>query len=375
MIAAGYTVMAACLAFAVLAPVIARRLSPDLATRLLVCGSLAVAGCTTFGLGLVSMLWVGQLPLLARVGTWSPDELHDTDPMPRTISAVSLALLTALVATALVEAVRRTRALLAVYRTVTADVAESSAGVESPGVDDSRAGRTVVVVPDARPMAFSTPAPGGRVVITTGLLDNLSPSEQRVVLAHEFAHLRHLHSWWRLAAEFAAALNPSLRPTARAVGHAVERWADEDAASVVGDREQVARTLARVALLGSDTNSSDTLGGSAVAGAIGGTSIGGSAVGSAPTVAATGGDVPSRVRALLAPPPAGSGLGRVGVVLLAVVLLAGVFATATLERTGDTVFDNAAGRSMAKHHATGHHVVVPGQLRHLHSMRAGKHAA
>ena len=48
--------------------------------------------------------------------------------------------------------------------------------------------------------------------------------------------------------DLAAAINPTLRPTARALRHTVERWADEDAADAVADRRTVARALARAAL-------------------------------------------------------------------------------------------------------------------------------
>src|SRR5436190_1668852 len=47
----------------------------------------------------------------------------------------------------------------------------------------------------------------------------------------------------------AAAANPLLLPVARAVDYTVERWADERAATVTGDRRLVAATIGRVALL------------------------------------------------------------------------------------------------------------------------------
>ncbi|MFH8389402.1 hypothetical protein [Streptomyces sp. NPDC018036] len=71
-----------------------------------------------------------------------------------------------------------------------------------------------------------------------------------------------------------------LRPLAAAGGFALERWADEDAATRVGDRAVVARAVGRAALAASARPSGTT-------GAL----------------AATGGAVPQRVRALLAPPP------------------------------------------------------------------------
>ncbi|PWU56691.1 peptidase M48, partial [Micromonospora globispora] len=132
---------------------------------------------------------------------------------------------------AVLIAVRRVRAMVAVRRACS---------------DLPRADRLAVLVSD-RPEAFSTPPPAGRVVLSSGLLDRLSPEELRVVLAHEESHLRHGHAWYALAAELAAAANPLLRPIARSVRDRVERWADEDAARAVADRRLAARAVARTA--------------------------------------------------------------------------------------------------------------------------------
>ncbi|MEO5610358.1 MAG: hypothetical protein ABIQ61_00325, partial [Ornithinibacter sp.] len=76
----------------------------------------------------------------------------------------------------------------------------------------------------------------------------LPAAERRVLLAHEAAHLSHRHHLYIQAAELSAAANPLLRPLARAVGAAVERWADEAAAQAVGERSVVARAVARASL-------------------------------------------------------------------------------------------------------------------------------
>jgi hypothetical protein len=109
-----------------------------------------------------------------------------------------------------------------------------------------------------------------------------------------------------MAADLAAAINPLLRPTARVIAHAVERWADEDAADAVGDRRLVARTLARTALLQHRP-------------------ISGGAV------AATGGDVVNRVRALLAPTPTRH---PSALAVLLVLLLTTAVAAGAVQRTG-----------------------------------------
>jgi hypothetical protein len=66
-----------------------------------------------------------------------------------------------------------------------------------------------------------------------------------------------------------------------AAARCVELWADEDAATTIGDRRAASRALARTALLTRTPVLADRL-----------------------TLAATGGDVPARVRALMAAPRA-----------------------------------------------------------------------
>ena len=109
------------------------------------------------------------------------------------------------------------------------------------------------------------------------------------------------------------AANPMLSSTVRAIGHAVERWADEDAARAVTDRRLVARTLARTALLIRAAAPSQAL-------------------------PATGGDVPGRVRALLEPPPRPR---VVPLAVLAALLVATTLAAGTVQRRGDELLDQA----------------------------------
>src|SRR6202012_3554843 len=100
---------------------------------------------------------------------------------------------------------------------------------------------------------------------------------------HETAPLRHRHHLYVHLAHLAAAANPLLRPAARAVGDAAERWADEVDAAEVGGRSLAARAVARAALAQHR---------SALA-----------------TLGAADGDVPGRVRALLIAPSATSRVG------------------------------------------------------------------
>jgi Zn-dependent protease with chaperone function len=292
--------------FAVVGPRLARRLPPAAATRLLVPASLVVAGSSVWVLVVVAFTWVAQWPAVSRYGQWSAEELRADTPFP-TVVPVGCTLLAVLAVTrAATRGTRRVRVLLAVR--------QSCRGIGAPG--------SLVVLDNDRPDAFATPGAHGRIVVTRGLLRALSADERRALLAHETAHLAHRHVWWLLAAELAAAANPMLAPTARAVTHTVERWADEDAARAVTDRRLVARTLARTALL----------------------------IRAAPVgPAAVGGDVPERVRALLEPPPRPR---VVPLAVLVVLLVATTVAAGAVQRRGDQLLDQASGAATVARHRT-----------------------
>jgi Zn-dependent protease with chaperone function len=280
-------------------PALGRRLPPAAAARLLVAASALVAGCSVFVTGVMAFTWIGQLPLVAAVGGWSAAVLRSTDPIPTQVAAASAAVLLSAAGWWLIVVARRCAGLIAAYR--------SCRHLAAAGA--------LVVVDDQRPDAFTTPQPVGRIVVTTGLLRALTGDERRVVLAHETSHLQHRHAWWLLVADLAAAANPLLRPTARAAARCVERWADEDAATAIGDRRLAARSLARVALL---TRNPDLAGKLALA--------------------ATGGDVPTRVRALLAPPPPSR---PASVAALAALLLVLSAATVMVQHRGEQLFEHA----------------------------------
>lgn len=75
-----------------------------------------------------------------------------------------------------------------------------------------------------------------RIVITTRMLRVLSQPERQVLLAHERSHACGLHYLFASATRLAAAANPLLRPGCRTCGYTAERWADERAAALTGDR-------------------------------------------------------------------------------------------------------------------------------------------
>jgi Zn-dependent protease with chaperone function len=285
------------LAVAAAAPIVGRRLPPALATRLLVLAATVVAVSELVVGGLLAFTWLAQLPEVVEIGPWSPKALRTGTPVPVAVAAVATVAVTAGLLGAGTVLARRAVAWWRWRRTV--------AGlVDAAGL---------IVLHDHRPDAYSTPQPGGRIVVTTGLLRALEPAERRALLAHESSHLRHCHAWWVAVADLAAAVNPILIPTARAVSHAVERWADEYAAAEVGDRTLVARTLARSALLVHPNRA-------------------------APTLGAAGPAVPQRVRALLAAPPRRR--PAIAAALLG-LLLATAGAAATVEQHADAFFDRS----------------------------------
>jgi Zn-dependent protease with chaperone function len=298
--AAVIAALAACLAVAVAGPYLARALPPQAAVRLLVPTAVLSAGCAVFVTGTVAFTLIGQLTEIAEVGRWSAHTLHVLDPIPPVVAVAATTLLAVAAVWTLGTLWRTARGLVAVYRL-------------GQRLDDHSSGSPVVVVDSSQPDAFTTPGLRSRIVVTTGMLAALDPPGRQVLLAHEHSHRTHRHTWWILAAELAAAVNPLLRPIASAVRDATERWADEDAA-LLGDRRLVAATIARVALLGSNSPAPSM------------------------TAAASGGRVPGRVAALLRPAPRIHPGHLVILIAVTTALLVGAFA---VDRTGEALFEHA----------------------------------
>lgn len=110
------------------------------------------------------------------------------------------------------------------------------------------------------PVALAIPGRRGGVVVSHGLLRNLSPAQRQVVFHHEGSHLRHRHHRYLALSALGAGLLPPLRPLNQRLRFLIERWADEDVAEVVDDRALVAHTLARVALAQPDAGTALSLG-------------------------------------------------------------------------------------------------------------------
>lgn len=163
------------------------------------------------------------------------------------------------------------------------------------------------------PVAFAVPGRcgrPGRVVVSLGMLRLLEPAERPVVIAHERAHLRLGHHRFLRVGHIAVAVVPVLAGTGAALRLSTERWADEAAAAEIGDRQLVARAIARAALAGDRYRHAPSF---------------------------TGGAVADRVHAMLQP-PAARPLGSSG---LAVLITGAVAASAAVQ--GHHLLDTVRG--------------------------------
>lgn len=212
---------------------VGRRLPPATAVRLLTVAGLVTALATGFVLAVAAFDAAAAFPPVAALGHWSAAALRGAGTVPTTAGVLAGLAVLVLLAAALRRAARASRDLAYAAR-MCRRLGPGAAGL--------------VVVEDEHPDAYALPGLGGRVIVSTGMMRALPAGERRALLAHEQAHLSHRHYLYVQLAELAAAANPLLRPLSAAVRAGVERWADEAAATDVGDRHLVARALARAGL-------------------------------------------------------------------------------------------------------------------------------
>jgi Zn-dependent protease with chaperone function len=267
---------------------LSERFPPRVATWVLTVTSLVLTVTCAVTLGVLAVGGAIRIPEIAALG-------HLSLPAIQRSSDTSLPV--ALLA-GLALAAGTTAAVRAGYRQSKAFRNAAASARELVGHD------RVAVVDDAVPDAFAVPGRPGRVIISTGMLAALDDAERGALLAHEYAHLDCRHHYFRTAVELAAAANPLLRPVRRAVVYATERWADERAAAVTGDRRVAARAIGKAALAGRDAARPRR----SMRPNLPMLNIGGP------------GPVPRRVAALLAPPPRRKA-GRLAVASAAVLVL------------------------------------------------------
>ena len=214
------------------ARLLAGRCEPRLATWLLTLSAVVLAAAGSISLALLTVTGLLRVPELAGLGRWSLGLAERKDPVELSVAATAGLLFTLTAAAALRRLWERCRFL-----------ARAAMDAACLAAKDG-----LVIVEDPVPEAFALPGRPGRIVVSTGMLEVLDPSEHGALLAHERAHLADHHYAFVALAQLAAAANPFLRPLATAVAYTVERWADEHAARVTGDRRGVARTVGKAAL-------------------------------------------------------------------------------------------------------------------------------
>lgn len=271
-----------------LGPRLARATSPGLVARVVPATCVLVAASTGLSLSVFAVLVTARARPLAGLGHLSTAALPWPYPQIPAQVGVAVAVVVVVLLGASLAASASTGRELAAAQQACRELGHRPDGVH--------------VLADSRPRAVAVLGLPGRVVLSTGMVALLSAGELDAVVAHERAHLRRRHHLGVVAMRLAAIADPLLRPMVAVTEHAVEREADEDAALVVGDRRTVARAVIRASLAGA-----------------GSPRPGGPEDRSA--LAATAGDAPRRVEALLEParPPRRAAL----IPLLALALVAG----------------------------------------------------
>ncbi|MEI5032199.1 M56 family metallopeptidase [Streptomyces sp. S1A(2023)] len=240
-----------------------QHLHPRRAARLLTTVAVILASCSLVCLGLLVVVGTAQLPGNPLPDGWSDAEVREAVPHDAFAGKASILALVLVTAACGVAVHRHYRFRARAHRTL--------AGL--PGGD-------VAVLPDDVPYAYALPGSPGRVMVSTALLASLEPAEHRALFAHERAHLAGRHHRLLLATRLAGCVNPLLWPLLGALVYSTERWADEEAARVTGDRRLTARAVGKAALVSRPVPA-----------------------GAAFAAFAAAGPVPRRVAALLGPVP------------------------------------------------------------------------
>uniref|UniRef100_A0AAU3GX82 M56 family metallopeptidase n=1 Tax=Streptomyces sp. NBC_01401 TaxID=2903854 RepID=A0AAU3GX82_9ACTN len=256
-------------------------LHPRSATRLLSVASSTLALCSTLCLVLLMVAGTAQLPGNPLPDSWSGPEVSAAVPYEEKAGLIAIGVLAAVLTACCGQLFRHARTRIRATRALP----EATAPAEAAPPDHSGHGGTgdLVVVASTGPYAYALPGRrghGGRVVVSTAMMDCLDARERRALVAHERAHLTGRHHRHLLVTQLAARANPLLLPLRTAVAYSTERWADEEAAYAIGSRRAVATAVGKAALFSHRPPGSGVL----------------------PAFAAAG-PVPRRVAALLDPEP------------------------------------------------------------------------
>ncbi|MDP9947717.1 MULTISPECIES: M56 family metallopeptidase [Streptomyces] len=210
-----------------------QHLHPRRAARLLTTVAVILATCSLVCLGLLVVVGTAQLPGNPLPDGWSDDEVREAVPHDAFAGKASIVALVVVAAACGYTVHRHYRFRARAHRAL--------AGLRGDG--------GVAVLPDDVPYAYALPGSPGRVMVSTAMLASLEPAEHRALFAHERAHLAGHHHRLLLATRLAGCVNPLLWPLLAALVYSTERWADEEAARVTGDRRLTARAVGKAALV------------------------------------------------------------------------------------------------------------------------------
>lgn len=216
---------------AAVGPAASRHLAPRAAVLVLTGLIAAAAAATVWGLTVLAVAGLANLPAVRTRLHGDPRVLAAADPVPWGFGVLALAVLG-------VIAVR----VSSLWRRRAADRRALGAVRSHPAAGD------LIVVADDRADAYALPGRPGRIVVTAAMLRALTAGERAVLLAHERAHLTHGHHRYAAAAEYGVVVNPLLLRLRDEVAFGIERWADEVAAEAVSSRRVATVSLARAAL-------------------------------------------------------------------------------------------------------------------------------
>jgi Zn-dependent protease with chaperone function len=251
------------------------RLRPSSAVRMMTVLAAVAALAVLWGLAMVAIGLLSQVPWLAEYAGWCQRALGVHNVVPPAVGVAALGFVPVMLGAVLRFELRWRSTVRRWGRQAAASLVELD-------------GSAVELLPTDEAVAFTVPGDPGHVVMSAGMLRALDEAERRALIAHEKSHLtRRHHRYVHLVGLLSAGM-PFLRPLLAQTRFATERWADEDAAVAVGDRVTVARAIARAALTASPA--------------------------SPPSLAIAGCGVPARVAALLEPSPP---LPRITMVALA----------------------------------------------------------
>jgi len=221
--------MAAAVTAALASGLLYRRIPPKLATPLLTVIVITAALGVAWALVITMLAFVMQIGWVGTAAGWCDVLVTPHHRVPALLGMAS--------AMAFWVGLARMALWLRHRRAVVRSLQQSSPAVE--------------IIPSPLPTAFAVPGRPGHIVVSQGMLDSLEDAQRDALIAHEQAHLDCGHHRYVVAVEAATRAVPVLHPLRRRVRYCTERWADEVAATVVGDRLVVASAITQAALSGS----------------------------------------------------------------------------------------------------------------------------